>query len=85
MPSTISENLTLTAAGSPYTGSSVSITAGATLKIEPGVVVRIVGAGSGITVNGTLDAEGTASEPVVFAGAEEKGPGEWASIIFQPG
>lgn len=35
LPSTITSNTTLTAASSPYTGSSVTIDPGATLTVDP--------------------------------------------------
>jgi YD repeat-containing protein len=37
------------------------------------------------TVKGTLNAEGTAAEPVVFTGAKEEGAGEWGSVKFEAG
>jgi YD repeat-containing protein len=80
LPSTITENTTLTLAGSPYTGSS-NIQAGVTVKVEPGVEFRV----SSLTVNGTLDAEGSAEEPITFTGAKETETGEWKSITFEPG
>jgi hypothetical protein len=80
LPATISQNTTLTAAGSPYTGSS-TVGAGVTLKVEPGVVFK----GSSLTVKGTLDVNGTAAEPVVFTGVKEETKGEWGRIYFEPG
>ena len=50
----ITENTTLTAAASPYTGFT-TIESAATLTIEPGVVLKL----SNMTVKGTLDVEGT--------------------------
>ena len=61
LPATISSNLTLTQAESPYSGSA-TIKAGATLTVEPGVEFT----SGGLTVEGTLDAEGTTGEPIVF-------------------
>jgi RHS repeat-associated protein len=81
LPEKITENTTLTAAGSPYTGSSVTIESGATVNAEPGVVVKV----SGLDVNGTLKAEGTAEEPVLFTSAADSGAGQWAGIDFNPG
>ena len=63
LPSTITENTTLTAAGNPYTGSP-TVEAGVTLKAEPGVKFNI----GKLIVKGTLVAEGTAESPVVFPG-----------------
>jgi len=80
LPEKITENTTLTAAGNPYTGSS-TIESGVVVKVEPGVKFTI----GTLTVKGTLKAEGTAEEPVVFTGAKEASPGEWQSIKFEPG
>ncbi len=80
LPSTIKENMTLTPAGNPYTGTS-TIESGVTVKIEAGVKL-LVGT---LTVKGTLKAEGTAEEPVVFTGAKAANPGEWRNIKFEAG
>ncbi|HEX5990700.1 MAG TPA: right-handed parallel beta-helix repeat-containing protein [Solirubrobacterales bacterium] len=74
LPKTITEDTTLSAAGNPYTGGT-TISSGATLTVEPGVVF----AEAYFTVNGALKAEGTAEQPVVFEGF---GP---AAIAFEPG
>ncbi|HKO38376.1 MAG TPA: right-handed parallel beta-helix repeat-containing protein [Solirubrobacterales bacterium] len=80
LPTTISENLTLTASGSPYTGST-TIASGATVVAEPGVLVK-----SGtITVNGTLKTNGTAEQPVVFTSAMDTAAGQWTGIKLQAG
>jgi len=62
---------TWTVSGSPYliTGD-ITVPAGQTLTIEPGVVVNFEGAYD-LTVNGTLLAEGTASAPILFGGGHE--------------
>ncbi|MBI5005353.1 MAG: lamin tail domain-containing protein, partial [Candidatus Lloydbacteria bacterium] len=65
----VSSNTTLHKASSPYLISQYGLTVmnGATLTIEPGVVVKIIGANwTPVTINGTLIAEGTTDEPVVF-------------------
>jgi hypothetical protein len=79
LPEKITENMTLTAAGSPYTGGVVKIEAGATVKAEPGAVVKV----SYLEVFGTLAAEGTAEAPVAFKPGSELG--RWNGIIFKPG
>ncbi|HYQ77656.1 MAG TPA: hypothetical protein VEP91_00925, partial [Solirubrobacterales bacterium] len=80
LPSTITENTTLSVAGNPYTGSP-TIAAGVTVKAEPGVRFNL----GKIIVKGTLKAEGTAESPVVFTGANGKEPGEWSNIKFESG
>ncbi len=79
LPSKISENMTLTAAGNPYTGSSVKIESGVTVKAEPGVQV-VVGS---LEVLGTLKAEGSSEAPVTFKPTSESGT--WGGIAFKPG
>jgi RHS repeat-associated protein len=80
LPEKITENTTLTLAASPYTGST-TIESGVTVKVEPGV--KFIG--TGMSVNGTLTAEGSAEKPIVFTGAKEESPGEWGHIRFAPG
>lgn len=81
LPSTITENMTLSAAGSPYTGTS-TIQTGVTVKVEPGVKLTIMK----LTVKGTLQAEGTAAEPIVFTSStKEPKAGNWQNIVFEPG
>ncbi len=81
LPSTITENMTLSAAGSPYTGTS-TIASGVVLKIQPGVKLTI----GKLTVKGTLQAEGTAAEPIAFtSSAKEPKAGNWQNIVFEPG
>jgi RHS repeat-associated protein len=79
LPSTISEDITLSAAGNPYTGGSIAVEAGATLTAQPGVRFEI----SGLVVRGALKAEGSAEAPVVFRKGST--PGSWRNIIFEPG
>jgi hypothetical protein len=78
-PGKITENLTLTAEGSPYTGGEVAIEAGATVTAQPGVTVSV----SKLTVNGTLSAVGTAESPILFSKGEN--PGVWTGTIFNAG
>jgi hypothetical protein len=81
LPSTITENTTLKPAGNPYTGSP-TIAAGVTVTVEPGVILTL----GSLTVKGTLIAEGTAEEPVVFtSSAKEPKAGDWNDIIFESG
>ncbi|HEX6665795.1 MAG TPA: right-handed parallel beta-helix repeat-containing protein [Solirubrobacterales bacterium] len=78
LPSTITSNTTLTTAGSPYTGSP-TIESGTTLTIKPGVELTL----GGLTVKGTLMAEGTSEGPIVFRPVS-KGF-KWAGVVFKPG
>ncbi len=80
LPAKFTENTTLTAAGNPYTGSS-TIESGVTVTVEPGVKFTI----GALTVKGTLKAEGSAEEPIIFTGTKELAPSEWKNIAFEPG
>jgi RHS repeat-associated protein len=80
LPATITENMTLSALGSPYTGTS-TIAAGVTVQAGPGTVFKV----GKLTVKGTLEAKGSAEKPVVFTGSKGASTGEWESIKFEPG
>ena len=65
-------------AGSPYRiEGDITVPAGQTLTIEPGVEVRFQD-WYGLTVNGTLLAVGTESEPILFGGGHPTAG--WVSI-----
>ncbi len=82
LPSTIKENMTLTAAGSPYTNSgSVKIESGVTVNAEPGAEVKV----DELTVSGTLKTEGTAEKPVLFTSQTDTKAGQWKGIAFNSG
>jgi hypothetical protein len=81
----ITANTTWTTANSPYIMTcGVTVNAGITLTIQPGVVV----AGSGfdrLQVKGHLSAQGTAVNPVIFTSEENNGPYQWSGIWFNGG
>jgi len=82
LPSTIKENMTLTEAGSPYTGSEVTIESGVTVKAQPGATIKV----TKMIVNGTLNGEGTAESPVLFTSSNLfPSPGNWKDIVFNSG
>lgn len=78
------------AAGSNYTLSGrIAVTNGATLTIDPGVVVVGLVPGSYLVVerNGNIQANGTEADPIIFtSGADftvgDQAPGDWAGIVI---
>ncbi len=89
-----------TSSGSPYvvTGS-LYVAPGSTLSVGPGAVVKFF-FGTGITVDGTLQVDATASEKAVFTSVKDDlvdgqdssndgptigAPGDWNSIQFNAG
>jgi len=80
----IKEDTTWTLDGSPYLSQrGVIIKDGATLTIEPGVIVKFK-PGQGLTVEyGALIARGTADNPILFTTqSADKVAGSWAYILF---
>ena len=90
----------LNVVGIPYyvASSDLKVNQGVTLTVDPGVVVKIDGTGSGgdLNIHGTLVAEGTVSEPIVFTSyrddsvlGDSNGDGstgpqleDWGGILF---
>ena len=80
------------------TSGNIAIAAGSTLTIDPGIVIKGTSFRNSIwTISGTLLAQGTIADPIVFtsfyddtyggdtnnnADANAPGPGQWRSIVF---
>jgi parallel beta-helix repeat protein len=70
----------------PYTVNKFIVSAGTTLTIQAGVVVKFINTpytDSGITVQGTLITQGTALNPVAFTGINDATTWKW--IYLAPG
>ncbi|WP_145985463.1 right-handed parallel beta-helix repeat-containing protein [Marilutibacter maris] len=62
-----------------------TVTAGATLTIDPGAEIRFV-PGRGLFVDGTLNAGGTPAQRIVFGSAERiRQRGDWYGVVVRAG
>jgi hypothetical protein len=68
-------NLTLSKAGNPHiVQGMLTVAQGATLTIQPGAILKFSGS-SAITVNGTLVASGSGSDPIYFTSNDDHSVG----------
>ena len=85
--SNITTNTTWTAGNTYALGGQIYVKDGATLTIEPGVVIasNVAGAGLFVTKGAKLIAEGTVTSPIVFTSGNTVGNrnrGDWGGIIL---
>lgn len=83
----ITSNTTWTAGITYALGGQVYVKNGATLTIEPGVVIasQVLGAGLFVTKGAKLIAEGTVTSPIVFTSGKTAGNrnrGDWGGIVL---
>ncbi|SHJ31813.1 multidrug transporter [Aquimarina spongiae] len=83
---TLTEDLTLVTGTEYSLNSALIVPEGFTLTVEPGVVVRAA-TGSDVYIavlqGGTINAEGTSSNPIVFTSATTTpNPGDWGGLII---
>ncbi len=79
-PNSICADTNWTAAASPYViASTLTVAAGATLTIEPGVTVQF-GASAGMTINGRLLAVGDSTNKITFT--RSGASGTWSHLLF---
>jgi hypothetical protein len=85
-PARIDADATWSTAGSPWQVlEDLTVAGGATLLLEPGVVVELDPQIS-IFVEGALQARGTVTAPITFTRpGDEAGDGRWGSIVFSAG
>ncbi|NLD95356.1 MAG: T9SS type A sorting domain-containing protein [Fibrobacter sp.] len=82
LPLTITSDTTLSLTDQPYvvTGD-LEVKEGATLTIAKGVTIALA-QNAGIYVQGTMNVNGTADDPVTFKADEVSGATSWAAICF---
>lgn len=86
LPSSISNDLILPAGKKYLVRGQVSVEAGGTLTVAPGVTVQGANDTStpnfiAVKVGGRLYAEGTPTQPITFTGPEAT-PGSWAGLVL---
>lgn len=81
----INAGTTWSVAGSPYVlQGDITINAGVTLTLEPGVRV-VAGGDYRIFVNGTLSGSGTVTGPIAFEAADPSSRGAWQGLYVPAG
>jgi len=79
------ENYGGTLSGEVVFSEDITINQGKTLTIEPGAIVKFA-SGKKLRIYGTLIAEGTESDSIIFTSSNESpNPGDWYGIVFENG
>ena len=84
-------NETWTPAGNPhYVNGSITIPAGVTLTLQPGVIIRSYNNGyygqtGKIVVQGVLNAAGTSDDKILFTSKDDSAPAQWSGVQVQGG
>jgi Right handed beta helix region/Periplasmic copper-binding protein (NosD) len=97
---TYSTDTTITKNGGPYVViGTITVNTGVTLTIEPGTVIKF-GPNAGMNVNGTLIAQGTSENIIIFTSYKDDkyggdtnldsrvthpAPGDWTGLTFRKG
>ena len=74
LTSRISSNTRLRGYRTYIVSNSVTVVSGATLTLQPGTILKF-NTGCSLTVNGTLDAQGTRAAPIVFTSLKDDAHG----------
>ena len=71
--------------GSITISSDVTVFSGLTFSIQPSAVIKLT-SGIEISINGTLNAQGTSANPITFISANASpAAGDWQGIVFDNG
>ena len=74
LQSNVSSNTRLRGYRTYIVSNSVTVASGATLTLQPGTILKF-NTGCSLTVNGTLDAQGTRAAPIVFTSLKDDAHG----------
>ncbi len=76
---TISQNITLS--GTNQISENITVASGVTLTISAGAILKFA-QGDSLIINGTLNSQGTSTNPISFTSTGSTSPGSWGTIIF---
>ncbi len=76
---TISQNITLS--GTNQISENITVASGVTLTISAGAILKFA-QGDSLIINGTLNSQGTSTNPITFTSTGSTSPGSWGTITF---